>query len=30
MQRIAALHGLTLRYHARADARGVVAELSST
>jgi two-component system sensor histidine kinase QseC len=30
VQRIAALHGLTLRYGARSDGRGVVAELSST
>ena len=28
-QRIAALHGLALRYRARADGRGLVAELSS-
>ena len=27
VQRIAALHGLALRYHARVDGRGVVAEL---
>jgi hypothetical protein len=27
VQRIAALHGLVLRYRARADGRGVVAEL---
>jgi two-component system sensor histidine kinase QseC len=27
VQRIAALHGLTLRYHARADGRGVIAEV---
>jgi two-component system sensor histidine kinase QseC len=30
VQRIAALHGLTLRYGARADGQGVVATLSST
>jgi two-component system, OmpR family, sensor histidine kinase QseC len=28
-QRIAALHGLSLHYHARAEGRGVVAQLSS-
>jgi two-component system sensor histidine kinase QseC len=30
VQRIAALHGLTLRYGTRADGHGVVATLSST
>lgn len=29
MQRIAALHGLSLRYHAHADGQGVIAELTS-